>query len=207
AAESLKPVPEPGARPWQTVTLLLGGRDDQPRLPPGWKRVFRLIAGLREITLDIRVNPDAARAAIVAELRSKPPDALLVSADWVARTDTFIGPFGAARAGGDAEVFGSADRSMPFEEQCQELILHLREIRPIAKPESGPPDSKRVGWDSVIGEVLALAGEHFVLTERAQAMLPGNLYPKPQRMLDHLTKLAHLAAAYRLAGGNVGSSL
>jgi hypothetical protein len=38
-------------------------------------------------------------------------------------------------------------------------------------------------------------------------MAGDNPYPKPERMLDHLTKLAHLAAAYRLAGGNLGSGL
>jgi hypothetical protein len=209
AAESVTPKPEPGARRWRRVTLLLGGRADQPQLPQDWKRVFQLIAGLREIILDIRVNPDAARRAIIADLRSKPPDALLVWADWVARPDTFIGPFRAARPGARAEVFGSADRSMSFEEQCEELILHLREIAPVTglDSESGLPDNIGAGWDKVADEVLALVGTHFILTARALAMLRSNPYPKPHRMLDHLKKLAELARAYGLVGGNLGMGL
>lgn len=64
ANESVNAGPEPQAKKWQTVVALLGGADDPTRLPVGWRRELSLVAGLYGVTLDIRPNPESARATI-----------------------------------------------------------------------------------------------------------------------------------------------
>ncbi|MFC9406027.1 hypothetical protein ACFRAA_10050 [[Kitasatospora] papulosa] len=206
AAEGVQPRPEPNGKEWRKVAALLGGSDSRSSLPRDWKRRMRLAAGLREVELDIRPNPESARSEIVKDLRSKPPNALLVWVDWVKNPEVFIAPFIAARPGAKAEHLGTRDQAMDFSEHLAELSMHLSEISPIG--ESVVSNSEAVkDWSQAAGEVLELCGEHFVLTERAVKMLDGNPYPKPARMLDHLERLARVAKAYSQGRGDLGGRL
>jgi hypothetical protein len=60
-------------------------------------------------------------------------------------------------------------------------------------------------WKEVVElcEILQDSGA-FVLTENAARSLADGVYPDPQRMLDHLERLADAAEAYRKAGGELG---
>lgn len=207
AKENVRPEPEVGAKKWRTVVALLGGTNDPSELPQGWIRQFRLLAGLYSINLDIRPKPETARAEIVAELRSKPPTGLLVWADWVAHPEVFIQAYLSARPGAYAELLGRADRASGYNDHVGELRMHLAEIAPPLEDGGDLPSDVQVTWEVARTEILALAGTHLVLTERAMAMLESNPYPKPGRMLQHMQRLADLAKSYRTAGGRLGNRL
>jgi hypothetical protein len=207
AKEDVRAEPEEGAKKWRTVVALLGGTNDPSKLRQGWMREFRLLAGLYSIRLDIRPKPETARAEIVAELRSKPPTGLLVWADWVAHPEVFIRAYLSARPGAYAELLGRADRASDYDDHVAELRMHLAEIAPPLADSVDLPGDVQVTWEVARTEILALAGPHLVLTERAVAMLENNPYPKPSRMLQHMQRLADLAKSYRTASGRLGKRL
>ncbi|MEW2120248.1 hypothetical protein AB0945_34735 [Streptomyces sp. NPDC005474] len=205
-ATGVHPRPEPGGKPWKKVVALLGAPRGEAAAPLTWKSQLMLAAGLREIDLDIRVSPESARSIVIAELRSNPPSALLVWADWVANPQVFIQPFVAARPGAKADILGSHDRSLAFEENVAELAMHLREVSPILE-EGSTGLENRMSWGDVAEQILALEGPHFHLTQRAVRMLTDNPYPKPSRMLTHIESLARVAMDYNQMRGDLGGRL
>ncbi|MBX6387655.1 MAG: hypothetical protein IRZ08_01410 [Frankia sp.] len=78
AAESVRIGPEPNAKPWRRVTALLGDASVVVPKPANWQRSLQLAAGLRMVKLEVRTSPDSNKAAIIRDLRTKPPDALLI---------------------------------------------------------------------------------------------------------------------------------
>lgn len=205
-ADGVHPKPEPNGKPWKKVVALLGAPHGEESAPSTWKSQLMLTAGLREIDLDIRVSPESARSIIIADLRSNPPSALLVWADWVAHPQVFIQPFVAARPGAKADILGSSDRSLTFEENVSELAMHLREVSPILEGEPENSEDAR-SWSEAAEQILALSGPHFLLTQRAVRMLVDNPYPKPGRMLSHVESLARVAMEYHQMRGDLGGRL
>ncbi|MER6060636.1 hypothetical protein ABT167_05390 [Streptomyces sp. NPDC001792] len=205
-AAGVHPRPEPNGKPWKKVVALLGAPHGEESVPPTWKNQLKLTAGLREIDLDIRVSPESARSVVIADLRSNPPSALLVWADWVAHPQVFIQPFVAARPGAKADILGSPDKSLTFEENVAELAMHLREVSPILEEGSSESEDRK-SWSEVAERILALAGPHFLLTQRAIKMLADNPYPKPSRMLNHVESLARIAMDYHQMRGDLGGRL
>lgn len=206
AKDSVQPRAEPGAKNWRTVVLLLGGTNDTVYLPPGWRRDLQLAAGLRAIRLDIRVNPEGARLEIIQDLKVSPPDGLLVWEKWVSSPESFIRPFLAARPSAYAELLGSSKQPFRYEEDVEELLMHLREICPLDSPKPEATASVTT-WQDAIACLDGMIGDHFIMTERARNMLRGNPYPYPGRMISHLRALAGIAAAYRERSGQIGSNL
>jgi hypothetical protein len=203
---------EPGAERWSTVVVLLGGADRSDTLPPAWRRYLRLAAGLRRIKLDIRTNPDAARARIIHDLRTRPPDGLLVWIQWVHNPESYTNPFLAARRDGWADVLGSGTVEVTFKEYVTELLMHLREHYPISSSRHDEPfpehDEHQIeSWSVWSESILSLEGLHFSLTERARRMLPRNPYPDPERMVKFVKSLAAVASAYHAKGGAMGQRL
>ena len=194
--------PEGSDKKWRTLLALLGGSSDPAKLPPNWQRRMRLVAGLYQVNMDIRPNPENARTTIIAELKSRPPEGLLVWADWVAHPDPFLQAYTKARPGAYAELLGNSERSMDFDDHVSELQLHLRQLvsgeAPVKIGES------ETNWTYAKESILALVGPHFELTARAVAMLENNPYPKPDRMLNHMRKLEQLARHFHEASGSMG---
>ena len=196
---------EPDDKKWRTLLALLGGSNDPARLPGNWDRRMRLVAGLYRVNLDIRPHPESARAAIIAELKSHPPDGLLVWADWVSHPDSFMQAYIKARPGAYAELLGSSQRTMNFDDHISELRLHLQQLtstEPLAVASSAKED-----WADAKEGILNLVGPHFALTPRAIAMLDNNPYPKPGRMLSFMKSLEQLALGYHQAGGSLGQRI
>ena len=197
--------PEPGDNKWRTLLALLGGTNDSTLLPVKWDRRMRLVAGLYSVRLDIRPHPESARAAIIAELKSQPPDGLLVWADWVSHPDSFMQAYIKARPGAYAELLGNSQRTMNFDDHISELQLHLQQLT--STDSSALVGGEKVGWAEAKEGILGLVGPHFTLTTRAIAMLDSNPYPKPDRMLTFLRSLEQLALAYHNAGGALGQRI
>ncbi|MFF8647307.1 hypothetical protein ACF06D_03510 [Streptomyces griseoluteus] len=196
---------EPGGKPWKKVVALLGGSKDENSPRAHWKREMRLVAGLREIDLDIRPNPESSISQVVKELKSRPPSALLVWVDWVANPEIFTAPYLAAKPGAKADLLGTRNAEMSFDEHLAELSMHLVEISPIEEYDSRVPDV--VNWADAAERISNLVGPHFVLTDRALKMLPGNPYPNPARMLKFVTKLERVADSYFTLKGQLGAAL
>ncbi|WP_446212416.1 hypothetical protein [Micromonospora sp. IBSANI012] len=205
SAPHYEPKPDPKSKPWKTVTALLGGAKSGKLLPEGWQRDFKFAAGLYSINLDLRPNPESARAIVVNDLQSNPPDALLVWANFVASPDSFIQPFLSARPGGYASMLGSAAHQYSHDEHSAELLMHLGEIARSPQPEDALPNL--ANWKEAKVAILALEGKHFVLSDRARAMLENNPYPRPARMYEHIRKLSLVAKEYHNRDGNLGISL
>lgn len=208
APETVPPRPEPSGRAWRTVVAVLGGGDDAGRLPPGWRRHLALAAGLHGVTLDVRTNPEGARRQVLADLRQRPPHGLLVWAEWVAAPEAFLAAYRSARPDGYAELLGAARERLTFREHLGELLLHLEAVAPL-RHDAEPPlgTAPQVDWALAEREILALAGPHFVLTERARRMVRRATYPYPARMLHHARRLAELAAEYAACDGRLGARL
>lgn len=200
AKDSVLIGPEPTGKKWRTLLALLGGRDEPALLPPDWKRRMQLVAGLYQVRLDIRPHPETARSEIIAELKTRPPEALLVWADWVAHPEPFIAAYTKARPDGYADTLGRSDRSMVYSEHIAELQMHLRQL--VAPDEL--PAAPIENWTDAKKLILELRGPHFQLTARAVEMLDGNPYPKIDRMVAHLKSLAGLAAELHRRHGNLG---
>lgn len=203
AADSVRTGPEPNTPPWRTVAVLLGD-PAAAVLEPGWQRGLELAAGVRAVRLSVRTSPDSSKAAVIRDLRSNPPDALLVWEGGVASPPTYIEPYLAARADGYAHAFGGRD-PLPLSEHLAELLMHLRDVAPLEF--KSPSKATVANWTQAASAAEKLQGDHFVLTDRAKAMLKGNPYPRPARMLEHLNALADLARRYRAAGGELGGAL
>jgi len=206
AKPSLSAQPDSTASAWRTALILLGGTNEVGDLPEGWKRHLQLMAGLRRVRLAIWPHPERRRASVVHEITSSPPDALLVWADWVANPSQFLVPYLGARPGGYAELLGTSDRSLTYDEQVDEFRLHLRLLAPLGESRAAE-QSRSVGtatWPAATAQILRLRGPHFVLTDRAVGMLTENPYPDPERMLWHIDALARAALAYREAEGRLG---
>ncbi|MGW1087744.1 hypothetical protein ACWD4L_15765 [Streptomyces sp. NPDC002596] len=200
-----QPQAEPNGSPWKKVVALLGGAKDENNPRVHWKREMRLVAGLREIDLDIRSNPESSIPQVVKELKSRPPNALLVWVDWVANPEVFTAPYLAAKPGAKADLLGTRSAEMSFDEHLAELSMHLSEISPIEERNSTA--SGPTNWACATAQIKSLIGPHFVLTDRALKMLPGNPYPNPARMLDFVTKLERVAASYFDLKGQLGVSV
>ncbi|MFE2599974.1 hypothetical protein ACFXCZ_26370 [Streptomyces sp. NPDC059396] len=196
---------EPGGKPWKKVVALLGGSKDENSPRTHWKREMRLVAGLREVDLDIRPNPESSIPQVVKELKSKPPSALLVWVDWVANPEVFTAPYLAAKPGAKADLLGTRNAEMSFDEHLEELSMHLVEISPMKERDSRVPDV--TNWTDAADRISNLVGPHFVLTDRALKMLPGNPYPNPARMLDFVSKLERVADSYFTLKGQLGAAV
>lgn len=194
AAVGFQAQAEPGGKPWKKVVALLGGSKDENVPRVHWKREMKLVAGLREVDLDIRSNPESSIPQVVKELKSKPPSALLVWVDWVANPEVFTAPYLAAKPGAKADLLGTRNAEMSFDEHLAELSMHLIEISSIE--EHGSRASDVTTWADAAVQIGNLAGPHFVLTDRARKMLPGNPYPNPARMLDFVSRLERVADSY-----------
>ncbi|MBB4778823.1 hypothetical protein [Actinomadura livida] len=197
--------PEPGAQQWRRILALLGGKPDPGRLPDDWRRQLQLAAGLHQIKLDVRVNPEANRPKVIHDLKTSPPDALLVWSDWVAHPEAFLQPYQSARPAGYAELMGTPDRSMSFADLAAELRLHLWEIE--SKVSKKLEIHRVTTWAEAAKEIEKLVGPHFYLTDRARRMLPNNPYPKPARMLNFMRRLSEVAERYHAASGEIGGRL
>lgn len=201
----VSPSPEPNSEPWKTVVLLLGGSD---MLPDDWKRRFRLAAGLRKIRLDIQVNPDPAKSRVIRDLRTTPPDALLVWADWISNPDVYLAPYRSAHKDGIADVLGSPDQGMSFDEATSELLMHMREIVPLSPyVDEQQVENEVLTWAQGKTLLLELCGPHIVLTANANEMLVNNPYPHVGRMLKFFESLASLAERFRANRGQLGARL
>lgn len=205
AAVGFQPQAEPNRKPWKKVVALLGGARDEDNPRVHWKREMKLVAGLREIDLDIRPNPESSIPQVVKELKSKPPNALLVWVDWVANPEVFTAPYLAAKPGAKADLLGTSNGEMSFDEHLAELSMHLSEISPIE--EGNSPPSGPTSWADATVQIKSLIGPHFALTDRALKMLPSNPYPDPGRMFDFVSKLERVADSYFTLKGQLGSSV
>lgn len=203
--DTVLPKAEPGGKQWSKVVVLLGGGDRSGSLPMGWRRYLQLAAGLRRVTLDIRSNPEVARARIIHDLRTRPPDGLLVWIDWVGGPESYINPFLAARPDGWADVLGGGSVEMSLKENVTELLMHLRVHYRVDFPEH---EERQVdNWTDGSESIVSLEGAHFFLTERARRMLPRNPYPYPGRMIKSVRSLAAVANEYHANGGVLGQRL
>ena len=203
SAPHYEPKPDAKSKPWQVVTALLGGARSGDSLPNGWQREFRFAAGLYGISLDLRPNPESARAAVINDLQSKPPAALLVWANFVASPDSFIQPFLSARPSGYASLLGSQQQGSSYEDHLAELLMHLAEVSGLSSDRQSSPELKT--WKEVKAEILLLEGKHFTLSDRARSMLDGNPYPKAERMYNQVRKLSLVAKTYHEQDGNLGA--
>jgi hypothetical protein len=196
--------PEANAPHWKEAALLLGGGADA-RLPAGWKRIMELAAGLYCISLDVRQNPDSARATILGELKRSPPDALLVWRRWVRDSYVYIDTYRSVRPDGNADVIGEhRDSPLNFYEDIFEMGMHLEMISPLT---AAPASTTISSWPEAEPHILALECESFRLTSRARDSLAANVYPDPERMYAHLERLSRLAADYAAAQGNFGDRI
>lgn len=84
--------------------------------------------------------------------------------------------------------------------------MHLRELGPLTDEDTSE-NGQRLDWSAAADRVRRLTGPHFTLTVRADRMLEGNPYPRPQRMLMNLQALAGLARRYHDADGDLGRPL
>ncbi|UWE13066.1 hypothetical protein [Actinacidiphila bryophytorum] len=206
AAVGFQPEAEPNGKSWKKVVALLGGAKDENNPRVRWKREMKLAAGLREIDLDIRSNPESSIPQVVKELKSRPPNALLVWVDWVANPEVFTAPFLAARPGAKADVLGTRSGEMSFDEHLAELSMHLSEIAPIEEePDPQPPGP--TSWADATILIKNLISPHFILTDRALKMLPGNPYPDPARMFHFVSRLERVADSYFTLKGQLGVSV
>ncbi len=204
AHPSVLPEREPSGKPWRKVVALLGGTSGGP-LPEGWQRIMKIAAGMRQVVLDIRVNPDSSRRKVVQQLRSEPPDGLLVWANWVKDVDTYILPYVHARPGAYAQALGVGGATEDFGNHIEEMMLHLTEIAPLEEEVKSPHSSDAISWPDAKAKIEELEGDHLILTSRARAMLEGNPYPVPVRMLEHMEKLSRIARAYHINEGVLDS--
>lgn len=206
AADCVSAAPEANAPRWRRVVLLLGDPGAATQREANWRRVLELAAGLREVRLQIRTNPEGSKARVVRSLRTDPPDALLVWAGGVSKPSAYLEPYLGARRSGYAETLGTRSDA-PLAEHVRELLMHLREMDPRGGGEQAMPPAEAMDWATAGAQIRALAGPHFVLTNRASEMIEGNPYPAPARMLDHLTRLAGLALRYYTSAGVLGGQL
>ena len=203
--QSVLPEPEKRSSPWRRVVILLGGARDAARFPADWKRQLLFAAGLRRVRLDIRPSPEASRSRIVHELKTEPPDGLLVWADFVAHPEAFLAPYSSARPNGLAECLGSASQTMTFEDHKSELLMHVRELAPVL--DIAVEDDQVVTWRDAAEAIKKLEGAHFRLSDRAISMLESNPYPRPGRMKNYVEKLAAVALAYREGDSQLSAGL
>lgn len=205
-SKTLRHVPEGTATAWTSVLMLLNDQALETALPDGWKRAFGLVAGLYGVELDIHANAWNAQRDVIRRLKHKPPDALLVADGSIKVPDAFLAPYREARPDGYSEVLGSLE-AVEFTEQILEVGMHLRvliELQVANKQEE--PDPK--DWKNCSDRIKRLAGDHFVLTERATKMLTAaNPYPDPMRMFRHVEALERLALKYHERAGALGRSL
>lgn len=198
--------PESNSPHWKKAALLLGGGSSE-KLPAAWKRVMEVVGGLYCVDLDIRPNPDSARARIVGELKRSPPDALLVWSRWVADSHVYMETYRRARPDGIADLLGQhPETQLDFYEDVYELALHLATISP-ALCDGSTSARDVTSWHEAETRILSLECASFRLTARARECLSANPYPDPNRMLSHVVRLARLASDYAAAQGRIGDRL
>lgn len=194
--------PEAGASPWRTVVALLGGR--MPSKPPGWERHLRIAAGLLRVKLRIELDADSRSKAIFRDLRVNPPEGLLIWSDQLRHAEMFQSGYLVARPDGLVDRFSPSD---PADPDCvvSDLVVQLRLFTDVLA--SAKDEEIDIDWESAAPSILALIGPHFLLSERALSQLKANPYPKPGKMLQHLTSLEAVARAYRERSGELGGRL
>lgn len=201
----------------------------------GWLS-YRLLRQLRELSvvsiaepLAVRdVQRRAAREALMraATMVAEPPTAevaqepgavdrgdaeaagdAIFDEEWIEDYERTLDALQASRD--EATTLSSLveDRDAVIEQQ-RVLIAELQRSR--ARPEARadpttaePPQT----WAEVASRVGEITNGSLALTDRALEQLPGNPYPDPRRMWDHLARLAAAATVWREAGGAVGTSL
>jgi hypothetical protein len=206
SASHYQPQPDARSKPWRVVTALLGGAKSDDMLPSGWQRDFQFAGGLHGISMDLRPNPESKRAAVINDLQSRPPDALLVWVNFITHPDSFINPYLAARPDAYASLLGSNEMPFSYDDQTVELLMHLAEIRRRSQA-SKPREIEVTSWSEAKDRILALEGDHFALSDRARQMLDNNPYPRVARMLEHVQKLSRVAQEYHDRDGSIGRGL
>jgi hypothetical protein len=112
----------------------------------------------------------------------------------------------------------SSERTPALQEQLDEknqlLLQHqenwaaVRGSQPTA-PEEADEEQEEPESASTWGEVAELVqiledSDAFVLTDQARGQLTDNPYPDPERMWEHLERLANAAEAFHEADGEIG---
>lgn len=197
-AVDLQAVPEGNGAPWTTAMLLLNDRARELALPTGWQHALALVAGLYRVRLKVHASAWANRTSILFDIKTEPPEALLVADGSISAPETFLSPYRTARPQGYAHTLGS--RGSSFEEQILELGEHLKVLSPRESTDTAPPAT----WTEAQEVIEGLECPSFVLTERARASLTDNPYPDAGRMTWHLQQLAALAGEYAKSNGAIG---
>jgi hypothetical protein len=203
-AKDMPARPEGTGKSWTTVLLLLNDEARERVLPQGWRHHFELVGGLYRVRVTVHANAWNHRPRLLHDIRTRPPDALLVADGSIPSADTFLRPYLSAKPDGYCDVLSSSLASS-YEEQVRELEMHLSVLAP-ALP-AGPSATSVTDWAEGEAEILALEADHFRLTDRARKMLKDNPYPDPARMVTHVRHLAEIAADYHSNGGALGSRL
>lgn len=206
-ATGLRPKAEGTSAPWTTVVMLLNDEDKEPDLPEQWRNLLKLVAGLHGVNLEVHANAWSKKPNVLHDLKTKPPDGLLVADGSIPVPETFLGPYRRYRPLGYAQLLGTAGAA-DFAEHVLELDMHLREMRPlVAEATDGTDADEPQDWTAGKRVIEALEGDHFKLTERARGQLSDNPYPYPARMCRHLAALAAIAKRYHDNAGALGQRL
>ena len=139
----------------------------------------------------------------------------------------------AAGAGGEAMVNGFIEEFDALEAERDDLRGQVQELRDTvvqqeqeleghranyaagvgappsttSQPEITARDLEPSSWDEFAEALPLLTGDSFALTEHALSQVPGNPYPDPARMWDHLCRLSEAAAEWRRLDGKIGQRL
>ncbi|WP_299928977.1 hypothetical protein [uncultured Nocardioides sp.] len=207
-AVGLRPQAEGTSAPWTTVVMLLNDEANEPHLPDDWKKLLALVAGLHGVNLEVYANAWSKKPRVLSDLRTKPPDGLLVADGSIPVPETFLGPYRRFRPHGYAQLLGTAGAT-DFAEHVLELDMHLREMNPLSLGQATDQDTVTKPKDWVEGKRLIeeLEGDHFKLTQRARGQLKDNPYPDPARMFKHVQALAAIARRYHENDGSLGQRL
>jgi len=175
-----------------------------PKQPPSWVRHLQIAAGLLRVKLTIVLDADSRSKAICQNLRVNPPEGLLIWSDQLRHANEFESGYRLARPNGLVDSFSPSDPA-DSSSVVSDLVVHLRLFTDVINaPKVGKFDQD---WESVAPAILALVGPHFVLSDRALSQLRANPYPRPARMLQHLTSLEIVAREYGQKSGELGNRL
>ncbi|HEX8079272.1 MAG TPA: hypothetical protein VF557_03605 [Jatrophihabitans sp.] len=205
AKSSFKASPELNAPKWKRVVVLLGGDSQQEKLPWNWEKALKLTSGLFRIHLDIRPNPDSRRPAVIAQLSSTPPDALIVWTDYVRTHKPYTAAYQRAKPSSPCVILGPSLTTDSFIDVIDEFVLQLFEVE--SALDKGVRATTLTNWDKGAKKVLALESSYFVMSDRLKASLPNCNYPDISRMIRHLEYLEDLARLYHESGGKLGNSI
>ncbi|MBN9104483.1 MAG: hypothetical protein J0I14_05735 [Propionibacteriaceae bacterium] len=187
---AVRPTAERNAYPWKVATLLLSGPP-----PPDTAECIRqlqLAAGLFRVVLRIEFDADARFKQLIQNIKSRPPNQLLVR-EHVGSGQRYIDQFRGFNPDGYADWI--SDGSQPHD-LLRELICHLSLMSemPLSAPEP-------LEWPDAGEQILAIVSKAegaLLLSDRAKGQLVTNPYPDPRRMVDHVRLLAEVATHYRV---------